>query len=415
MVNLAFFLYNENIRSDIVKILTVNAGSSSLKFNLISLPEEKVLISGNFEKIGLNGGIYSLKINGSKIKKEAEMKDHKVAIELLIEELLANKIIKSLSEIDGIGHRLVHGGDKYNSSILIDDEVIKTVSDLSSLAPLHNPANILGVKAFKEALPDIPMVGVFDTAFHQTMKEEEFLYPVPLEWYTKYKIRKYGFHGTSHKYITKVMQDIMGQKDINIISCHIGSGASICCIKNGESIDTSMGFTPNAGIAMGTRSGDIDYSIIPYYMSESCLSLNEVDTILNKKSGLLGISEKYSDHRDIEEAIRNGEHNSLVASNIYNNKIIDYIAKYYVKLEGKVDALVFTAGVGENAREFRRDIISKLACLGIYIDEEKNNQIAGYLEENSGLISSANSKVQVYVIPTNEELMIAKETYELIK
>lgn len=398
-----------------MKILTVNAGSSSLKFNLISLPEEKELISGNFEKIGLNGGLYSLKINGSKIKKEAEMKDHKVAIEILIKELLENNIIKSLTEIDGIGHRLVHGGDKYNNSVLITDEVIKAVSDLSSLAPLHNPANILGVKAFKEVLPDVPMVGVFDTAFHQTMKEEEYLYPVPLDWYTKYKIRKYGFHGTSHKYITTVMQSILGKKDINIISCHIGSGASLCCIKNGESIDTSMGFTPNAGIMMGTRCGDIDYSIIPYYMNETGLSLNEVDIILNKKSGLFGISEKYSDHRDIEEAIRNNEHYSKVASAMYNNRVTDYIAKYFLKLEGKVDALVFTAGLGENARDFRHEIVNKLACLGFKIDSEKNNLIASYLDQNEGLISSDDSKYPIYVIPTNEELMIAKETYELVK
>lgn len=398
-----------------MKILTVNAGSSSLKFNLISLPEEKELVSGYFEKIGLNGGIYSLKINGSKIQKEAEMKDHKVAIELLIKELLENNIIKSLDEIDGIGHRLVHGGDKYASSVIIDDEVTKTVEELSSLAPLHNPANVLGIKAFKEVLPNVPMVGVFDTAFHQTMKKEEFLYSVPYSWYEDYKIRKYGFHGTSHKYITKVIQDKLNKKDVNIISCHIGSGASLCCIKNGESIDTTMGFTPNAGVAMGTRSGDIDYSIIPYYINESGASLKEVDNILNKKSGLLGLSGVSSDHRDIEAEIAKGNELAALADNIYIGRIVDYIAKYYVKLEGKIDALVFTAGLGENAREFREHIIERLACLGILIDKEKNMATAGYLDISEGIISSNDSKVPIYVIPTNEELMIALDTYELIK
>ncbi len=398
-----------------MKILTVNAGSSSLKFNLISLPEEKELVSGNFEKIGLNGGIYSLKINGSKISKEREMKDHKVAIELLIKELLENNIIKSLDEIDGIGHRLVHGGDKYASSVMIDDEVIKTVEDLSGLAPLHNPANVLGIKAFKEVLPNVPMVGVFDTAFHQTMKEEEFLYPVPYSWYQDYKIRKYGFHGTSHKYITKVMQEKLGKKDVNVISCHIGSGASLCCIKNGESIDTTMGFTPNAGVAMGTRSGDIDYSVIPYYINETGATLQEVDNILNKKSGLLGLSGVSSDHRDIESEIAKGNQLAGLADNIYINRIVDYIAKYYVKLEGKVDALVFTAGLGENAREFRAHIIEKLTCLGIIIDEEKNMTTASYLDITEGLISSTESSVPIYVIPTNEELMIALDTYYFIK
>lgn len=398
-----------------MKILTVNAGSSSLKFNLISLPEEKELISGVFEKIGLNGGIYSLKINGSKISKEAEMKDHKVAIELLIKELLENNIIKSLDEIDGVGHRLVHGGDKYAKSVIITDEVTKTVEELSSLAPLHNPANVIGIKAFKEVLPNVPMVGVFDTAFHQTMKEEEFLYSVPFDWYQNYKIRKYGFHGTSHKYITKVMQEKLGKKDINLISCHIGSGASLCCVKNGESFDTTMGFTPNAGLAMGTRSGDIDYSIIPYYMEQTGSSLKEVDNILNKKSGLLGISGKSSDHRDIEAEIANGDKLSQLADNIYINRIVDYIAKYYVKLEGKVDAIVFTAGLGENAREFRAHIIERLECLGIKIDDELNMKTAGYLDISEGIISNSDSKIPIYVIPTNEELMIALDTYDLIK
>lgn len=398
-----------------MKILTVNAGSSSLKFNLIELPEEKELISGYFEKIGLANGFYNLKINGSKIKKEADMRDHKVAIELLCKELIDNKIISTLSDIDGIGHRLVHGGDKYATSVIINDEVTKTVEELSSLAPLHNPANVVGINAFKESLPSVPMVGVFDTAFHQSMREEEYLYSAPKSWYTEYGIRKYGFHGTSHKYITKKVQEMLGRKNVNVISCHIGSGASICCVKNGKSIDTTMGFTPNAGLLMGTRSGDIDYTVIPYYMEQTGKSLKEVDAILNKESGLLGLSGKYSDHRDIEMGINNGESDSLLADTIYVNRIVDYIAKYYVKLEGNVDALVFTAGLGENAREFRENILRKLECLGIYIDSEKNMEIASYLDINEGCISIEESKVPVYVIPTNEELMIALDTYDLIK
>lgn len=399
-----------------MKILTVNAGSSSLKFNCIELPEQRELISGYFEKIGLNGSFYNIKIDGSKTKREVDLKDHSEAIKYLIEELLTNNIIKSLDEIDGIGHRLVHGGDKYKESVIITDEVIKTVEELSSLAPLHNPANIVGIKAFKEALPNTPMVGVFDTAFHQTMPEKSFLYPVPYEWYSKYGIRKYGFHGTSHKYITKRMQEILGKEKVNIISCHIGSGGSICCIQDSKSIDTTMGFSPNSGIMMGTRCGDIDYSIIPYYMEKSGKTIEEVDTILNKQSGLLGVSGVSSDHRDIEVAIKDGDKVSFMADKMFTDRIIGYIAKYFVKLDGKVDAIVFTAGLGENAREFRGFVIEKLHSLGIFLDERVNMNIAGFLKdgETEGKISREDSSVPVYVVPTNEELMIALDTYDLI-
>lgn len=397
-----------------MNILVVNAGSSSLKFNLIRLPEQKELISGNFEKIGLNGGLYGLKINGSKIKKEAEMRDHRVAIELLIKELLENKIIKSLDEIDGVGHRIVHGG-KYTKSVIVDDEVINYLDANASLAPLHNPAHVLGIKAFKEALPNVPMVCVFDTAFHGTMPASEYLYHIPMELYEKYQIRKYGFHGTSHRYITSRMEKYLEKEKVNIISCHIGSGASICCIKDSKSYSTSMGFTPNAGLMMGTRCGDIDYSFIPYYMKQSGATITEVDNMLNKESGLLGISGKYSDHRDIEQGIANGDESCILANTMYIDSIVKYIADYYVKLEGRIDGLAFTAGLGENAREFREEVLKRLACLGIVIDHEKNNCIAGYLDESEGLISSADSKIPVYVIPTNEELMIALDTFDLIK
>ena len=397
-----------------MKILSVNAGSSSLKFNCIELPERKELISGYFEKIGLADSFYSIKMNGEKVKKEASIKDHSEAIKYLIQELLENNVIKSLEEIDGVGHRLVHGGDKYNKSVLIDDDVIKTVEELSSLAPLHNPANIVGVKAFKEAMPNTPMVGVFDTAFHQTMEKKEYLYPVPMKWYEDYSVRKYGFHGTSHKYITKKVQEMLGKDDVNIISCHIGSGGSICCVKDGKSIDTTMGFSPNAGIMMGTRSGDIDYSMIPYIMKKTGMSIEEVDNILNKQSGLYGITDEYSDHRDIEDAMNKGDESAKLANDMYIDRIVDYIAKYYVKLDGKVDALVFTAGLGENAREFREAIINRLGSLNIKLDENANNSIASYLDIHEGKISASDSSVDVYVIPTNEELMIALDTMELI-
>lgn len=397
-----------------MKILTVNAGSSSLKFNVIELPEEKELISGYFEKIGMEGSFYNVKIDGKKTEHVVDMKNHLDAVECLKQELFDNKIISSLSDISGVGHRLVHGGDKFKDSVLITDEVIAACEEFTDLAPLHNPAMISCVRAFKEAMPTTPMVAVFDTSFHQTMAEREFLYSVPYEWYQKYGIRKYGFHGTSHKYITKKMQELLGKDSVNIINCHIGSGGSLCCIKNSKSIDTTMGFSPNAGIMMGTRCGDIDYSIIPYYMSKSGKSLKEVDNILNKESGLLGISQKYSDHRDIEEEMAKGDKQSILANDMYVDRIAGYIARYYVKLEGKVDALVFTAGLGENAIEFRRDILKKLECIGIIVDEEENDKIARFRDIQEGKISSSESKVPIYVVPTDEELMIALDTYNII-
>lgn len=398
-----------------MKILTVNAGSSSLKFNCIELPEEKELISGYFEKIGLDDSFYSIKMNGSKEKKQAVVKSHLDAVDILKEELLENKIISSLDEIDGVGHRLVHGGDKFSDSVVIDNEVLNTCESFNDLAPLHNPANIACIRAFREALPNTPMVAVFDTAFHQTMPEEHYLYSVPYSWYKEYKIRKYGFHGTSHKYITEVMKEKLGKENINIINCHIGSGGSICCIKDSKSYDTTMGFSPNAGITMGTRCGDIDYSIIKYYMEKTGKSLSEVDTILNKESGLLGISEKHSDHRDVENSMLEGDKMSTLANEIYIQKIANYIAEYYIKLNGIVDAITLTAGTGENGALFRKTLINKLNCLGIYINEEENEKIASFKDIHEGIISTKDSKIPVYVIPTNEELMIAKDTYRLIR
>lgn len=398
-----------------MKILSVNAGSSSLKFTLFLMPEGKELIGGYFEKIGLEDSFYSIKMNGEKVKKIASVKNHNDAVKILIDELINNKVINSLDELDGVGHRLVHGGERYTDSVIIDEDVINTVTELIPLAPLHNPANLIGVKAFMEALPNVSNVGVFDTAFHQTMKKEQYLYSVPMAWYNDYKVRKYGFHGTSHKFITKTMKEMLGREDVNLIICHIGSGGSLCAVKDGVSYDTTMGFTPNAGIMMGTRSGDIDYSLIPYVMKEGNMSLTEVDNALNKKSGLLGISNISSDHRDIEEAISSGNNDAVLANKMYVNRIVNYIANYYVELDGNVDAIVFTAGLGENAIGFRKEIMEKLECLGIKLDEEENNKIAGFKEVHSGIISTKDSKVPVYVVPTNEELMIATDTYDLIK
>lgn len=398
-----------------MKILSVNAGSSSLKFTLFLMPEGKELIGGYFEKIGLEDSFYSIKINGEKTKKVVSVKNHDDAVKILVNELIDNNVISSLAELDGIGHRLVHGGEKYTDSVVIDDQVINTVTDLIPLAPLHNPANLIGVKAFMEALPNTPNVGVFDTAFHQTMKKEQYLYSVPYSWYTDYKVRKYGFHGTSHKFITRTMKEKLGKDNVNLIICHVGSGGSLCAVKDGKSFDTTMGFTPNAGIMMGTRSGDIDYSLIPYVVNESGMNLKEVDNVLNKQSGLLGISGVSSDHRDIESAIEEGNELAVLSNEMYVNRIANYIAEYYVELCGNVDALVFTAGLGENAIGFRRDVMNRLGCLGIKLDDSVNNTIAGFKDVHEGIISTDDSKVPVYVVPTNEELMIATDTYELIK
>ncbi len=390
-----------------MKILSVNAGSSSLKFQMYEMPEEKVLISGVFERIGIENSFYTIKLNGEKIKKEVVLSNHTDAVKILTNELLENNIVSDLSEIKAIGHRMVHGGEKYASSVLLTEDVITVVEELSDLAPLHNPANLVGVRAFKEVIPSAVAVGVFDTAFHQTMEEENFLYPVPYEWYKEYGVRKYGFHGTSHKYVSEKMASILGKEETKIITCHIGNGGSLAAVKNGKCIDTSMGFTPNAGIIMGSRSGDIDASLIPFVMKKTGMNISEIDNALNKKSGLLGISGVSSDSRDIEDGIKSGNDRCKLAQEMYVNKIVKYIAEYYVELGG-ADAIVFTAGVGENSITTRKQIIDKLACLGIKLDEERNN-----VRAEVALISTDDSSVKVYVIPTDEEVMIARDTYKL--
>ena len=389
-------------------ILSVNAGSSSLKFTGFKMPEEEVIVSGLFERIGIAGSCYTIKLNGKKIKKERDLPNHEEAVKILIDELLLNGVIKSLDEIEGVGHRLVHGGEKYANSVIIDDDVISTVTELIPLAPLHNPANLIGVETFKKLLPNVLNVAVFDTAFHQTMDKSAYIYPVPYEWYSEYGVRKYGFHGTSHKYINDKISEILNRKDLKVISCHLGNGGSITAIDSGRVVDTTMGFTPNAGLVMGTRSGDIDASFIPYVISKSKKSLDEVISDLNKKSGLLGISGVSSDSRDIETGVNEGDVRCVLAEEIYENKIVSYIASYYCLLGG-ADVICFAGGVGENGITVRRNIINKLAPLGVKLDADANN-VRGVVTK----ISSDESKVLCYLIPTDEELMIARDTYNLI-
>ena len=389
-------------------ILSVNAGSSSLKFSLFEMPEGVELVNGYFEKIGLSDSFYSIKVNGEKIIRDKRVDTHKKAVEYLCEELIENGIINSMDEIKGIGHRIVNGGPKYKESILIDDDFIKEFENLIEYAPLHNPADLVGIKAFKETLPNVKNVCVFDTAFHQTMDEVNYLYPVPYEWYTKYGIRKYGAHGTSHRFVYKTICEKLQRDDLKVISCHIGSGASLCAIDGGKVLDTSMGFTPLAGIMMGTRCGDVDASIIPYIMKKENLNIDEVINIFNKKSGLLGISGVSSDSRDIENGIKEGNERCILAQDMYVQKIANYIAMYN-NLLNNADVIVFTAGVGENSVQTRQMIVDKIHSLGVSLDKELNN-CRGVLRK----ISNEDSRIPVYIVPTNEELMIAKDTYELI-
>ena len=392
-----------------MKIISINAGSSSLKFSLFDMNDESVIASGNFERIGIDGSFYTIKYKGEKISQDVLLNTHTDAVKILFEKLISLGVIKSLDEIDGVGHRIVHGGSKYSTSVLVDDEVISNINECKSFAPLHNPAHILGINAFREILPDVPMSVVFDTAFHQSMDEVSYLYPVPYSWYSDYQVRKYGAHGTSHKYIAESVKKILGRDNFKLISCHIGNGGSICAIKDMKCIDTSMGFTPLAGIMMGTRSGDIDPSIIPYVMEKEGKNASEIIDDLNKKSGLIGLSEFSSDMRDIVSKCDEGDSKAILAKNKYVRRVVDYISQYYVLLGG-ADMIVFTAGVGENNVPIRREICEKLSCLGIKLDLDKNN-----IRGETVKISSNDSSVDVYVIPTDEELMIARETLNLIK
>ncbi len=395
-----------------MKILSVNCGSSTLKFRLYDMPSEEVLTKGSFERIGSSDSDYTIRVNGEKIYCKTRIHDHGDAASILLEELIEKKIIQSLDEIAAVGHRIVHGGNKYSSSTLITDRVISELESISDLAPLHNPAALIGIKTFKAQIPNAKMIACFDTAFHQTIKEVDYLYPVPYEWYIKYDIRKYGFHGLSHQYVSLKMKEQLKKNHLNLIVCHIGNGASISAIKDGICIDTSMGFTPNAGIMMGTRCGDIDYSIIGYIMEKTGMTYDEVDKILNKASGLEGIT-GMSDLRDIDRAYIARENKVVLAMGMYSSRIADYIAKYYLRLNGKVDAICFTAGGGENDSIIRAEVLKKIAPLGVVLDENRNKK-AIVRQGIEGVITKKESSIPCYVVATDEELMIAKDTYEVM-
>ncbi len=400
----------ENI---IMKILVINCGSSSLKYQLINMENEAVMAKGLVERIGIEGSVLTHRPEGmDKVIIEQPMKDHKDAIKLVLNALVDAKhgVIKDMSEISAVGHRVVHGGEKYASSVLIDEKVMKTLEECTQLAPLHNPPNMIGIEACKGLMPNTPMVAVFDTAFHQTMPNYAYMYALPYELYENHGVRRYGFHGTSHRYVSQVAAEMLGKKleDCNIITCHLGNGASVAAIEKGKAIDTSMGFTPLEGLVMGTRCGDMDPAIVTFLQNEANMSVEEVNNVMNKKSGVFGISGVSSDFRDIEKAAEEGNERAKLALDMFHYRVKKYVGAYTAVMGG-VDAIVFTAGLGENAADTREEVCRGLEFLGVEIDKEKNN-VRGQKRE----ISKDGSKVKVFLIPTNEELMIAKDTEEII-
>ena len=397
-----------------MKTLVINCGSSSLKYQLIDMATEDCMVQGLVERIGIEGSILTQKVEGKdKYVINSDIKDHKEAIRLVLEALVdpVHGVIKSMDEISAVGHRVVHGGEKYSDSVLINDEVLQSIKDCIVLAPLHNPPNVIGIEACKELMPNTPMVAVFDTAFHQTMPKHAYICPLPYELYEKYGVRKYGFHGTSHKYVSNKVAEAMGKdiKDLKIITCHLGNGCSLAAVKNGKSIDTSMGFTPLAGVMMGTRSGSIDPSVISFLIEQHGYTIEEIDELLNKKSGVLGISGVSSDFRDVLAAGEAGNERAKLALEIFYYKVRTQIAAYAGAMGG-VDVIVFTAGIGKNSSITRREILRGLEFFGFTINDEKN-ELRGHIQE----ISNEDSKVKVYVVPTNEELMIARDTAKLVK
>ncbi len=394
-----------------MNILVINCGSSSLKYQLIDMTNEDVLCKGLVERIGIEGSVLTHKINGEKFVVEEEMKDHKKALQLVLDQLLHKDhgAIKSLDEISAVGHRVVHGGEKFNDSVVVNKEVLDEIKACIELAPLHNPANIMGIEAISELMKDTPNVVVFDTAFHQTMPMENYLYALPYEYYEKYAVRRYGFHGTSHNFVSKKAAEMLGKKreDLRIITCHLGNGSSMAAVEYGKVVDTSMGLTPLEGVCMGTRSGDIDPAIIPFIMGKENLTADDINTVLNKKSGVLAISGVSSDFRDIEVEAEKGNKRAKVALDQFANRVRKYIGAYATQMGG-VDVIVFTAGVGENSIEMREQILSKLEFLGVKVDKEKNN-----VRGKDAIISTDDSKVIAMAIPTNEELMIARDTLRL--
>jgi acetate kinase len=391
------------------KVIAINAGSSSLKFQLFEMPSETVLTKGLVERIGINDSVFTISVNGENQKEVTDIPDHAVAVKILLSKLTDLGIIGSLDEIEGIGHRVVHGGEIFNDSALITDETLQQIENLSELAPLHNPANVVGIKAFKEVLPNVDAVAVFDTAFHQTMPEQSFLYSLPYEYYENYGIRKYGFHGTSHKYVSERAAEILGRpvEHLRLISCHLGNGASIAAIEGGKSIDTSMGFTPLAGVAMGTRSGNIDPALLPFIMEKTGKSADEVLDILNKKSGILGVSGLSSDLRDITQAANEGNDRAKIALEVFASRIHKYIGSYAARMSG-VDAIIFTAGIGENSIDIRERVLKGLEFMGVYWDPALNK-----VRGEEAFISYPHSPVKVLVIPTNEEVMIARDVQRI--
>ena len=397
-----------------MKTLVINCGSSSLKYQLIDMATEDCMVQGLVERIGIEGSILTQKVEGKdKYVINSDIKDHKEAIRLVLEALVdpVHGVIKSMDEISAVGHRVVHGGEKYSDSVLINDEVLKSIKDCIVLAPLHNPPNVIGIEACKELMPNTPMVAVFDTAFHQTMPKHAYICPVPYELYEKYGVRKYGFHGTSHKYVSYKVAETMGKdiKNLKIITCHLGNGCSLAAVKNGKSVDTSMGFTPLAGVMMGTRSGSIDPSVISFLIEQHGYTIEQIDELLNKKSGILGISGVSSDFRDVLEAAESENERAKLALEIFYYKVRTQIAAYAGAMGG-VDVIVFTAGIGENSSITRREILKGLEFFGFTINTEKN-ELRGKIQE----ISNEDSRVKVYVVPTNEELMIARDTAKLVK
>ncbi|TGB04054.1 acetate kinase [Halobacillus salinus] len=390
------------------KILAINAGSSSLKFQLIEMPEETVITKGLVERIGLDDAVFTIEVNDEKDKTVTDIPDHGKAVTMLLDKLTANGIIESLDEINGVGHRVVHGGERFSESVLITDEVIQEIEEVSDLAPLHNPANLTGINAFREVLPNVPHVAVFDTAFHQTMPEQSYLYSLPYEYYENYGIRKYGFHGTSHKYVSERAAEMLGRpvEQLRLLSCHLGNGASIAAIEGGKSIDTSMGFTPLAGVTMGTRSGNIDPALIPFIMEKTGKTANEVMNVLNKESGMLALSGFSSDLRDIEESAKNGDERAELALEVFAARIHKYIGSYASRMHG-IDGIIFTAGVGENSTSIRERVLKGLEFMGVYWDPSLN-QVRG----KEAFVNYPHSPVKVMIIPTNEEVMIARDTVE---
>ncbi|MCC3144798.1 acetate kinase [Halanaerobium sp. Z-7514] len=396
-----------------MQILVINSGSSSIKYQLFNMEDESVLAKGVVERIGIDDSFISYENgDGQEITIEKDISNHKEGIKLLIDTLLNEEygVLDDMDDVQAVGHRVVHGAEEFSGSVLIDDKLVETMEDVADLAPLHNPPNIMGIKVCQELMPDKPQVGVFDTAFHQTMPEKAYIYALPYEFYEKYGVRRYGFHGTSHGYVSKRAAQILDKpySELKIITCHLGNGASVAAVKNGKSVDTSMGLTPLEGLVMGTRCGDIDPAIVPFMMNKLDISAEEMDTIMNKESGLYGVSGISNDSRDVEEAAEAGNHQAEVALKIFDYRVKKYIGAYTAAMGG-VDAIVFTAGIGENSIETRENILGGLEYLGLELDKEANN-----CRSKEQIISTEDSKVKALVIPTNEELVIARDTMEIV-